>query len=566
MIEILTASLFSSIILLTFGNIFQKFVFNQNIYTNENFSENSIFGIIFLSLLTLIINFILPINMVLGNIVCIISLLSFLIFFFNSKHKKKITYFLILTTVITFFLITLSFINRPDAGLYHLPYTRLINENKIILGASNIHFRFGHISIVQYLSGIYNNSFFPTSFITVPLASITSIFIIHLINKFYDLFEEKNNLAVIIFLLLIFSLYSFNRYSSFGNDAPSHIFFFILAISFLDVDNLKKIDVVTFYKICFISIFLVMLKTFMIIVLIVPFLLFLISDYKNKIILNKNFIISMVFIISWFLKNSLVSSCLIYPVQKTCFENLNFHDKKITKRISFESEAWAKGWNDQSSEETHLNFNEYNKDFNWIKTWKAKHLKRIYEKLLPFIIFLIVFLTYMFFNKFFIKKYLSRYKNIDNMKIYFLLILSLSFVLLWFLKFPLYRYGSSFIILSIILIVVLFFRNFINLLPKGVYSFIIIIGVSGFLFKNSMRITDQFNDKYNQYPWPPIYSLNINDNNIEKKLNTVKYQNEIIYYYKNGELCMYSQSPCSNFKIDNLRVLKVSGYLLYYLD
>ena len=82
MIEILTASLFSSIILLTFGNIFQKFVFNQNIYTNENFSENSIFGIIFLSLLTLIINFILPINKVLGNIVCIISLLSFLIFFF----------------------------------------------------------------------------------------------------------------------------------------------------------------------------------------------------------------------------------------------------------------------------------------------------------------------------------------------------------------------------------------------------------------------------------------------------------------------------------------------------
>ena len=82
MIEILTASLFSSIILLTFGNIFQKFVFNQNIYTNENFSENSIFGIIFLSLLTLIINFILPINKVLGNIVCIISLLFFLIFFF----------------------------------------------------------------------------------------------------------------------------------------------------------------------------------------------------------------------------------------------------------------------------------------------------------------------------------------------------------------------------------------------------------------------------------------------------------------------------------------------------
>ena len=39
---------------------------------------------------------------------------------------------------------------RPDAGLYHLPFTKILNEEKLILGLSNLHFRFGHTSILQY--------------------------------------------------------------------------------------------------------------------------------------------------------------------------------------------------------------------------------------------------------------------------------------------------------------------------------------------------------------------------------------------------------------------------------
>ena len=42
---------------------------------------------------------------------------------------------------------------RPDAGFYHIPYIQILNENKIILGLANIHSRFGHVSIIQYLSG-----------------------------------------------------------------------------------------------------------------------------------------------------------------------------------------------------------------------------------------------------------------------------------------------------------------------------------------------------------------------------------------------------------------------------
>ena len=38
---------------------------------------------------------------------------------------------------------------------------KINQENKIILGLTNIHFRFGTISIIQYLSAIYNNSIMP---------------------------------------------------------------------------------------------------------------------------------------------------------------------------------------------------------------------------------------------------------------------------------------------------------------------------------------------------------------------------------------------------------------------
>ena len=64
------------------------------------------------------------------------------------------------TSLITLLLILYSNINRPDAGLYHLPYNAILNENKILIGIYNINFRFAHSSIIQYLSGIYNNHFF----------------------------------------------------------------------------------------------------------------------------------------------------------------------------------------------------------------------------------------------------------------------------------------------------------------------------------------------------------------------------------------------------------------------
>ena len=50
--------------------------------------------------------------------------------------------------------------NRPDAGLYHLPFINIINDSKLIFGSANLEFRFGHTSILQYLAAGFNNIVF----------------------------------------------------------------------------------------------------------------------------------------------------------------------------------------------------------------------------------------------------------------------------------------------------------------------------------------------------------------------------------------------------------------------
>ncbi len=226
MIEIFLSCIASSILLLISGNLFCAYFFNQNIYGNHKFYENSLFGIICLSFLALIINFILPLSKMIGTALFLGSFIYFVIYLIKSKYKKDLILYIFYTSTITLFLIFLSNINRPDAGLYHLPFTSLINENKIILGSTNIHFRFGHISIMQYLSAIYNNYLFSTSIVTIPLASLVSIFLVYLVKEFYLLFDSKKNISLLIFLIFIFSIFNFNRYSSLGNDAPGHIYFF----------------------------------------------------------------------------------------------------------------------------------------------------------------------------------------------------------------------------------------------------------------------------------------------------------------------------------------------------
>ena len=138
---------------------------------------------------------------------------------------------------------------------------------------------------------------------------------------------------------------------------------------------------------------------------------------------------------------------------------------------------------------------------------------------------------------------------------------------MWFLKFPLYRYGTAFLASSIILTFV-YFVNYLKIIPeinslKKIFKIFLYICFIAFITKNFVRI---YKNSYvlNHNHWPDIYSENNKD--IINNFPAIKDKKQILYFYSMGNLCMYSNSPCTNFKIENLNKIKVYTYDLYWLN
>ncbi len=481
----------------------------------------------------------------------------------QNRKKKELIFIILFTSITTFILITNSNINRPDAGLYHLPYISILQENKLILGLTNIHYRFGHISIFQYISAIFNNYFFKEEFLNIPLASLFSFFLLFLFKELNSSFKKKNNMEIIpIFFIIIFSLYSFNRYSGYGNDAPASIFFFILIIVTLKIDDIKNINSSEFFNILIISIFLFTIKPSMIIVLVLPLLLFFYNKNKLKILKNKNSLICTILLATWIIKNILISGCLVFPLKITCFEKLKFYDEEIINIASNEAEAWSKGYPDSIKK---MNFKQYNSNFNWVKTWFNNHFLKIQEKLLPLLLFIFLFLSKNIIKSL-INKSFNFKKKFENKKILLIIVMSLYCSIFWFLKFPVYRLGLSFIsTLVIFLSIFIFVDKNKSLYNNKVYLSIIGIGLSLFYAKNFNRIIDNYDVIYNNSPWPKIYSMDEKDKNIKKKFQKMfDDKGNFIYYYSGGQECMYSKSPCSNYNLKNIVRDSVNGYTIFY--
>ena len=155
-----------------------------------------------------------------------------------------------------------------------------------------MHFRFGHISIIQYLSASFNNHIFLESGILIPGALIFSFTIMFLIE--YLLKEKNKFLLLIIFIFASFILFRMNRYSSFGNDAPSHFFFIYLIILAIDWKNNASNYENYLNKIILVSIFIFFNKITMLLSLFIP--LYFIFNKKFLNLLNNKIFYSLIII------------------------------------------------------------------------------------------------------------------------------------------------------------------------------------------------------------------------------------------------------------------------------
>jgi len=559
----------STIHLISLGFFFEKFFLSLDFDCKKTFYYG-ISGLFWLGSISLILNFFIPINKNLNNIVFIIPIFYLL---FNTKNiyiNKEIVVGIFCISTISSLTIYLANNYTPDAGLYHLPFIKVLNDNKIIIGLTNINFTYGQSSFYQYISATYNNSLYKDVGITIPLVQIFSFIITTFI--FFLIKNRKLNFHYLfVFLITSFCLMRLSRYSDLGNDGPAHLLFLYLAYTIFIILDKKCFDKYDFFQTILISTFIFIVKPTMGMVFLFNIYLVLKFKFYKFIKINITYYFLLFFII-FFLKNFLISGCLLFPLKITCFSKVGWYSNNIeyhgnSERVHDQGVAWTKGYPDQPIPQK--TFKDYNKGFYWTKIWVKNHGKVILHKFFPF--FLILLLTLFVIN---IKREEKQNCNNEifvnnNKEINFLIAISGISTLIWFLQFPVLRYGLGYIaLLTILVFLKLFYKNKINYKNIKIFHAMLIFLSLVIVFKNFSRIK-KINNSYNHAPWPKIYS-DKNLQNLEDTVIPVKINNKIQFYKPSKyNLCYYSLSPCTHFNekklLNEIYLKEIYGYKAYLL-
>ena len=568
MLEIFLYSYLTSIYFFSVGIFTSIKLLNLDIDLKSNFFKCGLYGIIFISFVALFINFFFELNKNINTI--IFSFFFIYIFFIQKKFLSKILIISIPVAIICSLLLIFETTYRPDAGLYHLPYTNILNNEKIIIGLSNIHFRYGHTSIIQYLSAINNNWIFNDKGIVIPSAIIFSYFLLYLIHEMKN---ENNKIFIFFnFIIIAFICLKLNRYSDFGNDASAHIFyFFLISISLKSFEKFTKNNM---GEVLTVGAYIVFNKITLFLGSLIP-LIILIFKKKIKFFDPKVIFFLMLFVFSFFIKNFLVSGCIAFPIEKTCvakvfWYDLNSNRGSNAKMTMLENEAWTKGWSDQK--ENRKNFDEYLSNLDWVTLWSKNHGKRTLIKIIPFLLFLIIIVLIIFHfasNK---KNTNLLSKNFSYKKIFFaFLIINIIGSIMWFFKFPVFRYGYSYLVTTLAILLTIICWNKIQLIDilklKKILGYFTIFLFVVLISKNLLRIIKNYDQVYKNSPWPKIYSETKSN---EKNLNKPIYkENTIVFYQSTKGLCYYNTSPCthmlnSQFSEDEIFFKKKWKYKIFY--
>ena len=584
MYEIIFNSTILIFTLISAGHFFSKIILQNN--NQLEISHYGILGIIFLSIISFILNLIAPLNEMISNFIFIFIILNF--FIIKFKNKLQITNFIkkiIPLILLNILLISYSNYYDPDGAWYHLPFSRLINDYKIILGSASLHPMFGSHSILQYFAASLHNSLTGPNGVLFVNSLIGAFFLMF----FYEKYKLEKNfyLKIFLFMALVLFFIEMNRVSEYGNDTGGHLFFILTIFFSLKILLEKKLTPIAFKEICLLSLFTFFIKPLLIFILFIPAWLYI----KNNLYKNFSFVplFSVLITFFWLLKNTLLTGCLIYPLNFTCIEKLSWYSSNSNFLISAKnssqfSELHSKGWKnfDQNirkfvNYENELEKKEnFKNSFKWVNSYiEGGYYNNILKKVDYYIIFLsLVFLILFYLSK---KSRLRReklFKKGDLKKINILLYLNLIFFFIFIIKFPDGRYGLSymFVVIYFIFIYIFCYLNFNLRFLKlvKILNFFLIILFTVFLLKNSMKILTQ-----NEIA-SPLPDINYKNSQIFKKMSKKIENGKIldIYYgdaknirFAEKNLCKYFKSPCipNGKSIDDFIIEKKSDYLILKL-
>ncbi len=452
----------------------------------HNFYENFIIGISFVIFYLQIHIIFLPINLI--NSLGIIFLLIFGFLHSIQKIVKKLNFKFLISLTLCFLIIINSnvypyYTSLYDYGFYHNTYLNWLNEDNIVIGFANLHFRFGYTGS-SYLLGAFLN-FYP--YYGNGYIFTSSIFFVFLIFLFINKIDLKQNTFLNIFNILI--LYVVIKYilvetlSDVSPDKIASCLMIFLIYNFIKNSYLEKSNN---YQLSFITLSVLVTLgplTWFIVILFLTILIYEnYSDLKNKYkYIFYLFFFCTVYALLNFLKSGNIFYPIIFPIIDTFFTV--YSDEAL-----YQSQNFPKGYPTGME-------------------WMLPTLKIIVLSNKFVLLYLISLISLVFFSLSKYKSYL--FKNKIILKLNLILILA---IIVWFLNAPAIRYAKIYFWLGFIIIFSFYFKNFIKIKFYPILYFCIFLycAISSF---NNLAINRSNISKYEAQELHPFKEeISINNN------------------------------------------------------
>ncbi|MDC0446037.1 hypothetical protein OAM09_04385 [Candidatus Pelagibacter sp.] len=441
------------------------------------------------------------------------------------------------------FTITLIFGSPFSDDLHHYHAGSILNmdNSKIIIGSNFLHHHYGFSSIWLILHSYLN--FNSSLFTDIHVLNGIIFFLILCLLLKTILFKEysinKINFVPIFLFLFFFLILKYTRLKEFGIDRPG--FLIVVYTIYYFLNNILHRKNIKDYHL--INLFILTFFIFSIKIIFLPFLVLCLIFLANKI-RTKEFLITkktfIIFIIcfSYLVKNLLISGCIIYPIEITCIETLQWNSKEIASNLSLSTEIFNKSFYSYNG---NLSSSKYIENFYWFKNWYISN----YRELLDYIsvLFIACFFTFIVLKK-------IKNDKLINKQVVMISLILLIFSLLIAYKTPVIRmFHHTFFFLGIIIISISF--NFFSITFKKKYFIIFLIICFSFSISKNIKRIYKSNFKND----PILHFKEINWYQVPKKRNL----NDFTYY-----MGWINASPIGNENIGQLNYKKKFSYDFIY--
>ncbi len=534
----------SYVIIIIFSTIGYGFGFCRLVkkkYLTYNLGYQGIFGLFFLSIISIITSFFIKHGYFHNAIIHFIGLSLFFYFIKNTSiNDRKLFIYIFFLTIISLYI----YKNHDDFPYYHLTYALNLSENGFIIGLGNLGHGYRTVSSLFFFHSLLYLPWIKFYLFHSGPFLILLYFNYIVIKKLLTQINSNKFNLVYFFTLFAFTFVNiaFYRISEHGTDRSAQIIIFLIFIYLLDIVVEKKEPNKINDKINLILILLFFassLKAIYYIYLIIIPIFFYDLIFKKSLFINtyKKFIFILFLSFSLNLSiNFFSTGCFLYPEKKTCFNTSWSIPIKEVELMNTHYEWWAKagGGPNYKSE---LDKDEYIKNFNWVKNWIQKHFfNKVTDTLLGVIfISILYFILYRVLSK-------ERKKVKKNYKIILVYAVIILLFLEWFLKHPALRYGGY--VLISLPIFLLFSHNisqysFNTHKTKKISFFLIIFVFLIFEVRNIIRL----NKEIHFYSYKPFLSPYFKVDSVNSKINFTNSQ--ITVYSPIDNMCWASKTPCS---------------------